>query len=69
MGTETMRPMLPTSVRTISIATTSRVSTWPTDRPSCMKKSSSAREEPTYASTRVFTVDATWSRPIRTAAA
>ncbi|CAM4005039.1 hypothetical protein TSOC111612_24295 [Tsukamurella ocularis] len=66
-GTDRARPMPPTKARTSSIATESEVSTCPSGRPAMEKSSSSGSAVPTYANTRVYTVDAMWSRPTRIA--
>ena len=61
-------PMLPTSALKISVATVSLFATVPSDCRDWTNKMSSGRAAPAYASARVFTVDATWARPIRIAA-
>ena len=64
-GTEATNPMLPTRVRTTSLATTSDVRMSPTRRSASVNRMSSGRLAPAYANTSVYTVEAMWSRPIR----
>ena len=67
MGTDATRPIEPTSARTISTATTSRVATEEMDWPASWNNRSSGRAAPAYARNSVLTVDEMWSRPMRTA--
>ncbi len=65
MGTEATSPMLPTSVRTTSSATSSVLSTDPNPLSDTVNRIRSGRDAPAYARTRVLTVDAMWSLPMR----
>ena len=64
IGTDATRPIEPTSARTISVATISRVATPVIDSPTPVKSSSNGSAAPAYARNSVFTVDEMWSRPI-----
>jgi hypothetical protein len=67
IGTEATRPIEPTSARTISTATTSRVATDVRPCSASLKSSSNGSEAPAYARKSVLTVEEMWSRPIRRA--
>ncbi|CAM5708109.1 Phosphomethylpyrimidine synthase OS=Streptomyces fumanus OX=67302 GN=thiC PE=3 SV=1 [Streptomyces fumanus] len=64
-GTDATRPIEPTSVRTISSATSSLLATVPTLLCAIENSSSSGSAAPAYARTSVLTTDAMWSRPMR----
>ena len=57
IGTDAISPMLPTSVRTISTATTSCVAVVVIDCRTWVNSSSSGSAAPAYARNSVFTVD------------
>jgi hypothetical protein len=62
-GTDSTSPIEPTSIRTISVDTSSPVTKRPKGWLPSAKNSSRGSEAPAYARTSVLTAEATWSRP------